>query len=76
MNDILINEMIENVADEFYKLLKDSMLDLSLSKEEYEEKNKRKIELQLAIKDCIYLNDEAKYKVKNGRFFCLTILVF
>lgn len=64
LNNELLEEMIKTVSDEFYKLLKDSMLDLSLTKEEYEEKNKHKIELQLAIKDCIFQNEKAKELVK------------
>ena len=65
MNKIILNDMIEKVSGEFHNILKDSMLDSSLTKDEYEQKNKEKIKLQLAIKECIFQNNEAKQMVKN-----------
>lgn len=46
-------------------MLKDNVLDSALSKEEYEEKNKKKIELQLALKECIFQDTHLKEVVKN-----------
>ena len=65
MNKIILDDMIKKISDEFHNILKDSMIDSSLTKEEYEIKNKEKIKLQLAIKECIFQNDDAKKIVKN-----------
>ncbi len=60
-----INTLRNEVSGYFYEILKDNLLDMALSKEEYEIKNREKIELQIALKDCIFQDNAAKQIVKK-----------